>query len=203
MYGIAHSKLKRISDILLAALAIVPLSPIMCAIAMAVKISSRGPVIFRQKRCGFDNRPFIMYKFRTMVAGAEHKGLGYELARDDDRITGVGKILRSLSLDEIPQIVNVIKGDMSLIGPRPMIADQVAKLDQKQITRQQARPGISGWAQVNGRNALSWGERIELDVWYVENWSLPLDLTILWKTIFTVARREGLYGADGVNKTIG
>ena len=141
-----------------------------------------------------------MYKFRTMVTGAERKGLGYELARNDDRITRVGNVLRNFSLDEIPQLMNIIKGDMSLIGPRPMIAAQVDALDQRQMIRQQARPGISGWAQVNGRNALSWSERIELDVWYVENWSLALDLIILWKTFPTVLRREGLYGEDDINR---
>jgi len=200
MYKFSGSRIKRIFDFTVAVLSIIILSPLMCVIALAVKIGSRGPVIFRQERCGMNNRPFIMYKFRTMVEGAERKGLGYELARNDDRITRVGNVLRNFSLDEIPQLVNIIKGDMSLIGPRPMIAAQVAALDQRQMIRQQARPGISGWAQVNGRNALCWSERIKLDVWYVENWSLALDLTILWKTVPTVLHREGLYGEDDINR---
>ena len=202
MYGIARSGIKRVFDITVAVLAIVLLSPLMCVIALAVKISSRGPAIFHQERCGYDSHPFIMYKFRTMVAGAEHRGRGYELVRNDKRITRIGNILRSASLDELPQLLNVIKGDMSLMGPRPMIAAQVAELDPRQMLRQQARPGISGWAQINGRNALSWDERIELDVWYVENWSFPLDLMILWKTISTVVRRDGLYGEGGINRTV-
>lgn len=203
MRKVSCSKTKRCLDAIFAGLIIVVLSPLMCLIALAVKISSRGPVIFRQERCGIHSRPFTMYKFRTMVDGAEHIGLGYEVARNDSRITPAGKILRNCSLDELPQLVNIIKGDMSLVGPRPMTAEQVGKLDSEQMRRQHALPGISGWAQVNGRNALDWGEKIKLDVWYVQNWSLTLDLTILWRTIFTVIRRDGLYGADGVNRTIG
>ncbi len=197
------SKAKRTLDVAIAVLAVVILSPIMFVIALAIKLSSRGPIIFQQKRCGLDNCPFTMYKFRTMVVGAEHKGLGYEVARDDDRITAVGKLLRNTSLDELPQLVNIIKGEMSLTGPRPMIAEQIARLDPRQMLRQKARPGVSGWAQVNGRNALNWDEKIELDVWYVENWSFALDLAILWKTVFTIIRRDGLYGKDGVNRTVG
>ena len=202
IYRVAQSRIKRFFDVTIAVLAIVALLPLMCIIALAVKISSRGPIIFRQKRCGLDNRPFIMRKFRTMVDRAQQKGLGYELAKDDERITKIGKALRSASLDELPQLVNIVKGDMSLMGPRPMIAEQIARLDPRQMLRQQTRPGISGWAQVNGRNTLNWEERIELDVWYVENWSFPLDLIIFWKTISTVLRRDGLYGEDGINRTV-
>ena len=137
-----------------------------------------------------------------MIEGAQDKGLGYEVARDDDRITTVGKMLRNASLDELPQLINIIRGDMSLMGPRPMIADQVSKLNSRQLLRQRARPGISGWAQVNGRNALDWSRRIELDTWYVENWDFHLDLRIFWKTIVTLLRREGIYGEGGVNRTI-
>ncbi len=197
------SKAKRTLDVAIAVLAVVMLSPIMFVIALAIKLSSRGPIIFQQERCGLNNRPFTMYKFRTMVVGAEHKGLGYEVARDDDRITAIGKVLRNTSLDELPQFVNIIKGEMSLTGPRPMIAEQTARLDPRQTLRQKARPGVSGWAQVNGRNALSWDEKIQLDVWYVENWSFSLDLAILWKTVFTIIRRDGLYGKDGINRTVG
>jgi len=205
MYAVdksAHSRAKRLFDITAAVLAIAVMLPIMCIIALAIKLGSRGPVIFHQERCGLDGRPFTMYKFRTMVEGAEHEGLGYEVARDDYRITRIGKILRSTSLDELPQLMNVIKGDMSLMGPRPMIPRQIARLDSRQILRQKARPGISGWAQVNGRNALDWSERIQLDIWYVENWNLLLDLMILWKTFFTLMHKDELYGRDGVNKTI-
>ena len=197
------SKAKRTLDVAIAVLAIVVLSPVMFVIALIIKLSSRGPVIFQQERCGLNNRPFTMYKFRTMVVGAEHKGLGYEVARDDDRITAIGKVLRNTSFDELPQLVNIIKGEMSLTGPRPMISEQTARLDPRQMLRQKALPGVSGWAQVNGRNALNWDEKIQLDVWYVENWSFALDLAILWKTVFTIIRRDGLYGNDGVNRTIG
>jgi lipopolysaccharide/colanic/teichoic acid biosynthesis glycosyltransferase len=203
VYEVARSKTKRSFDATMAALAIVALSPLMCIIALAIKIGSHGPAIFRQKRCGLGHRIFTVYKFRTMVDGAEHKGLGYEVAGDDDRITGIGKVLRNASLDELPQLLNVVRGDMSLMGPRPMVGKQVAKLDARQMLRQQARPGISGWAQVNGRNALDWNERIELDLWYIENWSFSLDLMILWRTVSTVIRREGLYGEGGINRAIG
>ena len=202
MYRVAQSKAKRIFDVAIAASAIVVLSPLICIIALAIKLSSRGPVIFKQQRCGMDNRPFTIYKFRTMIEGAQDKGLGYEVARDDDRITTVGKMLRNASLDELPQLINIIRGDMSLMGPRPMIADQVSKLNSRQLLRQRARPGISGWAQVNGRNALDWSRRIELDTWYVENWDFHLDLRIFWKTIVTLLRREGIYSEGGVNRTI-
>lgn len=203
MYSVAQSKAKRIFDVAIATFAIVVLSPLMCIIALAVKLSSRGPVVFKQQRCGMDNRPFIMCKFRTMIEGAQNRGLGYEVARDDDRITTVGKVLRNASLDELPQLINIIRGDMSLMGPRPMIADQVSRLNPRQMLRQQARPGISGWAQVNGRNALDWSRRIELDIWYVENWNFQLDLRIFWKTIVTLLHREGIYGEGGVNRTVG
>ncbi len=203
MYRVAQSKAKRIFDVAMATFAIAVLSPFMCIIALAIKLGSRGPVIFKQQRCGMDNRPFTMYKFRTMIEGAQNKGLGYEVARDDDRINAVGKILRNASLDELPQLINVIRGDMSLMGPRPMIADQVSRLSSRQMLRQQARPGISGWAQVNGRNALDWSRRIELDIWYVENWGFLLDLRIFWRTILTLLHREGIYGGGDVNRTVG
>jgi lipopolysaccharide/colanic/teichoic acid biosynthesis glycosyltransferase len=201
-FDISPSKIKRTFDILAAVLALVILSPLILVIAIAIKVTSTGSVIFRQERCGIGSRPFTMYKFRTMVKGAERMGLGYEVAKDDDRITKVGSFLRNASLDEIPQLINVIRGDMSLLGPRPMIADQVARLEPRQLLRQQVRPGVSGWAQVNGRNSLSWNEKIELDVWYIENWSFLLDLKIIWRTFFTVFSRDGLYGVDGVNKTL-
>jgi lipopolysaccharide/colanic/teichoic acid biosynthesis glycosyltransferase len=203
MYRVAQSKAKRVFDVAIATPAIIVLSPLMCIIALAIKLSSRGPVVFKQQRCGMDNRPFTIYKFRTMIEGAQNKGLGYEVARDDDRITTVGKLLRNSSLDELPQLANIIRGDMSLMGPRPMIADQVGRLNSRQMLRQQARPGISGWAQVNGRNALDWSRRIELDIWYVENWDFLLDLRIFWKTIIALLHREGIYGEGGVNRTVG
>ncbi|MBC8228056.1 sugar transferase [bacterium] len=179
---------------------IIIISPLLLIIALAVKLSSRGPIIFQQIRSGLDCKPFTAYKFRTMVEGAEHIGLGYEVAENDSRITKVGKFLRDTSLDELPQLFNILKGEMSLIGPRPTIPSEVAKFTERQKMRQQAKPGISGWAQVNGRNLLSWDEKIELDIWYVENWSFLLDLKILWKTIFVLLKRDELYGQDGISR---
>lgn len=188
----------RCLDILLASLGLVLLSPPMLVIALAIKLTSPGPIIFRHIRVGLNNRPFTFYKFRSMVEGAEHKGLGYAVAKNDDRITNVGKVLRNTSLDELPQLFNVLKGDMSLVGPRPTIPSEVAKFPPRLMKRQNVRPGLTGWAQINGRNLLSWDEKLELDVWYVENWSLWLDLKILLKTAPTVLSQRGLYGADGI-----
>lgn len=189
---------KRCLDVLFASLGLVFLSPLFAIIALAVKLTSPGPVIFRQIRVGLNNRPFTFYKFRSMVKGAEHKGLGYAVAKDDYRITKVGKYLRNTSLDELPQLFNVLKGDMSLVGPRPTISSEVAKWPPTLMRRQQVRPGLSGWAQVNGRNLISWDEKLILDVWYVENWSLWLDLKILLKTVPIMLSQKGLYGADGI-----
>jgi len=171
---------------------------VLAIIALAVKLTSPGPVIFRQTRVGLNNRPFTFYKFRSMIEGTEHKGLGYAVAKDDDRITKVGKYLRNTSLDELPQLFNVLKGDMSLVGPRPTIPSEVAKWPPTLMRRQQVRPGLSGWAQINGRNLISWDEKLILDVWYVENWSLWLDLKILLKTVPIMLSQKGLYGADGI-----
>ncbi len=194
------SKSKRCFDLIVTTFGIIIISPLLLIIALAVKLSSRGPIIFQQIRSGLDCKPFTAYKFRTMVEGAEHIGLGYEVAENDSRITKVGKFLRDTSLDELPQLFNILKGEMSLIGPRPTIPSEVAKFTERQKMRQQAKPGISGWAQVNGRNLLSWDEKIELDIWYVENWSFLLDLKILWKTIFVLLKRDELYGQDGISR---
>ena len=189
---------KRGLDFLFALLGVVFLSPLLAVIAIAVKLTSHGPIIFRQTRVGLNNRPFTFYKFRSMVEGAEHKGLGYAVAKNDDRITKIGKYLRANSLDELPQLFNVLKGDMSLIGPRPTIPSEVAKWPPFLRVRQNVRPGLTGWAQINGRNLLSWDEKLILDVWYVEKWSMWLDLKILLKTVPTLLSQRGLYGADGI-----
>lgn len=198
MRDASRSVAKRGLDFLFALLGVVFLSPVLAIIALAVKQTSPGPTIFRQIRVGLNNRHFTFYKFRSMVEGAEKKGLGYAVAKDDYRITKVGKYLRITSLDELPQLFNVLKGDMSLIGPRPTIASEVAKWPPTLMRRQQVRPGLSGWAQINGRNLISWDEKLILDVWYVENWSLWLDLKILLKTVPTLLSQRGLYGADGI-----
>ena len=194
------SKSKRCFDLIITTFGIIIISPLLLIIALAVKLSSRGPIIFQQVRSGLDCKPFTAYKFRTMVEGAERMGLGYEVAKNDSRITKVGKLLRYASLDELPQLFNILKGEMSLIGPRPTIPSEVAKFTERQKMRQQAKPGMSGWAQVNGRNLLSWDEKIDLDIWYIENWSFLLDLKILWKTIFVLLKRDELYGKDGISR---
>jgi len=148
-----------------------------------IKIDSKGPVIFKQNRVGKNKEIFTIYKFRTMVENAENKGSGFYVKENDDRITRVGNFLRKTSLDELPQLYNVLKGDMSLVGPRPTLKYQVDEYDDFEELRLNVKPGITGWAQVNGRNILSWPEKIKLDVWYVKNRSLLLDIKILIKTI--------------------
>jgi lipopolysaccharide/colanic/teichoic acid biosynthesis glycosyltransferase len=157
-------------------------SPLLAAAAIAIKLHDRGPVLYRQRRVGQHGREFELLKLRTMVVGAEAQGAGWAVNRGDPRITRVGRVLRRLSLDELPQLWNVVRGEMSLVGPRPTLAYQVERYTPRQRRRLDVKPGITGWAQVHGRAALPWDERIELDVWYVENRSPWLDLKILAKT---------------------
>jgi lipopolysaccharide/colanic/teichoic acid biosynthesis glycosyltransferase len=190
---------KEILDQVLGWAAFLVLSPCFWLIAALIKLDTSGPAYFRQERIGKDGQPFVAYKFRSMVDRATSMGLGLNVAVNDSRITRVGKFLRNTSLDELPQLFNVIKGEMSLVGPRPTLAYQVARYNEVQRRRLRVKPGITGWAQINGRNAIPWEERIKLDVWYVENWSLALDFYILLRTIKTWVRKEGLYGPSGVN----
>jgi len=168
--------------------------------AIAITLDWRGPVLFRQERIGKDGRPFRVWKFRTMVDGAVHQGLGVTVAREDWRITGVGRFLRDWGLDELSQLINVVRGEMSIVGPRPTLGYQMERYDDSQRRRLLMKPGITSLAVVRGRNGLSWIERIKLDVWYVENWSPLLDCKIMaltfWKILVT---REGLYGEGRVN----
>ena len=157
-------------------------SPLLALSALAVKLEDRGPVLYRQLRVGLRGSEFELLKLRTMIVGAEHQGAGYAVNKGDPRITRVGAVLRRLSLDELPQLWNVVRGEMSLVGPRPTLSYQVERYTDRQRTRLDVKPGISGWAQVHGRAALPWDERIELDIWYVENRSLWLDLRILART---------------------
>lgn len=143
-----------------------------------------------------------MYKFRTMIAGAEKMGLGIETSKDDFRVTRVGRFLRAWSIDELPQLINVLKGEMSLIGPRPPLPQQLPKFRHEERRRFSVKPGITGWAQVNGRNLLTWRERVEYDLWYVDKWSILLDLRIILKTFWVILRREGLFGEDGITKDV-
>ena len=181
-------------------IALIVLLPIFAVIGIFIKLDSKGPVFFVQKRAEKDGKIFKAYKLRTMVDNAENVGLGYEIAKDDNRITRVGKCLR-WGIDELPQLINVFKGDMSLVGPRPTLPHQVKKYSEREKRRLEVKPGITGWALVNGRNKLSWPERIKLDIWYIDYWSLWLDLKILFKTVWVVIfTREGIYGKDGVTR---
>jgi len=192
--------LKRWLDIAISLIGLCLLTGPFALIALAIKLDSKGPVFFRQGRVGRVGHPFKVWKFRTMIKGAVHQGLGVTVARDDPRFTRVGRFLRNWGVDELPQFVNVLKGEMSLVGPRPTLPYQVAYYDEIQRRRLEIKPGITSLAVVSGRNDLPWVERIKLDVQYIENWSLWMDLWILLKTFWVVLiKREGLYGEDGVN----
>ena len=179
--------MNRAADIAVAGVALVVASPLLAVGAFAVKLAGgRGPVLYRQTRVGKDGADFELLKLRTMVVGAETMGAGYAVNKGDARITRAGRILRRLSLDELPQLWNVVRGDMSVIGPRPTLRYQVERYDERQRRRLEVRPGITGWAQIHGRAELPWAERIELDVWYVEHRSPKLDLKILLRTPFAL-----------------
>jgi lipopolysaccharide/colanic/teichoic acid biosynthesis glycosyltransferase len=174
--------MKRVLDVTLAALTLTLASPLLALSAVAIKLEDRGPALFRQTRVGLGGREFGILKLRTMVVGAESTGAGLAVNRGDSRITRVGRVLRRLSIDELPQLWNVLAGDMSVVGPRPTVGWQVERYTERQRRRLDVLPGITGWAQVNGRASLPWDERIELDVWYVEHATLWLDLKILART---------------------
>jgi lipopolysaccharide/colanic/teichoic acid biosynthesis glycosyltransferase len=176
----------RAVDVAIAGGALLVASPLLALAALAVKLEDGGPVLYRQTRVGRDGTDFELLKLRTMVVGAETMGAGLAVNRGDDRITRVGRLLRKLSLDELPQLWNVVRGEMSVIGPRPTLRYQVEQYDDRQRHRLDVKPGITGWAQVNGRATLPWAERIELDVWYVEHRSPLLDLRILARTPFAL-----------------
>ena len=174
--------MNRALDVMGASLGLALASPFLAAGALAIKLVDRGPVLYRQRRVGRDGVEFELLKLRTMVVGADQQGAGWAVNRGDPRITPVGRLLRRLSLDELPQLWNVVRGEMSLIGPRPTLAYQVEQYTPRQRKRLDVRPGITGWAQIHGRASLPWEERIELDVWYVENRSPGVDLKILLRT---------------------
>jgi lipopolysaccharide/colanic/teichoic acid biosynthesis glycosyltransferase len=188
--------MSRILSLVIAVPATLLALPFGVVIAVLILLEDRGPVFFFQQRIGRDGVPFRVFKFRTMSVGAQDKGLGLNISRGDDRITRVGYWLRRFSVDELPQLLNVLRGDMNVIGPRPALPFQVEKFTPFQRRRLLVRPGLTGWAQVNGRNALSWTERIEADVWYVDHRSLALDFRILWRTPAVVLSSEGLYEKD-------
>jgi lipopolysaccharide/colanic/teichoic acid biosynthesis glycosyltransferase len=179
-------------DITIALLALVIFSPVLLIAAIAIKLGSRGPVIYRQRRVGLDGEEFEMLKLRTMVAGSDPVGVGTIVTRDDPRVTAAGRVLRRTSLDELPNLVNVLRGEMAIVGPRPTIPAQVVDYTPRQRRRQEVRPGITGWAQVQGRAGIPWEQRIELDVEYVERRSAPLDARILLKTLWLLITGHGL-----------
>lgn len=188
--------LKRALDLLIAVPSAIVTAPLVFWFCVLIRLESRGSPIFTQTRAGLDGEPFQIYKLRTMVTGAEHIGAGLAVLQGDSRITRMGEFLRRTSLDELPNLWNVVRGEMSIVGPRPTLMGQVELYTERQRERLLVRPGISGWAQVNGRASLPWSERIELDIWYVEHRSLWLDLKILAMTARMVLGGHGLYHAD-------
>lgn len=184
---------KRLLDIALSGMALIVLAPVLIALAALVRLKLGRPVLFRQTRPGLDGVPFEMIKFRTMTDQRDESG---QLRPDAERLTPFGRFLRATSADELPELWNVLKGEMSLVGPRPLLMRYLERYTARQRRRHEVRPGITGWAQVNGRNALSWAEKFELDVWYVDNRSFLLDLRILAMTLLQVARRQGISSAD-------
>ncbi|EOU1912444.1 sugar transferase [Clostridium perfringens] len=181
--------IKRILDICVALGLLIALFPVIVIVAVLVKTKLGSPIIFTQKRVGKDNKIFKMIKFRTMKECIDKDG---NILPDEERLTSFGKKLRSSSLDELPELINILKGDMSLVGPRPLLVDYLPLYSKEQIRRHEVLPGLTGWAQVNGRNNLIWNEKFELDVYYVENWSLTLDLKIFFLTFYKVFKREGI-----------
>lgn len=180
---------KRLFDLALTVPALVILSPVLVVLSLLVRLNLGSPVLFCQQRPGLRGRPFLLYKFRTMANAHDSHG---NMLPDKQRLTGFGRFLRSTSLDELPELFNVLKGDMSLVGPRPLLMQYLQRYSPEQARRHEVKPGITGWAQVNGRNAITWEEKFQLDVWYVDNWSLWLDIKIIFLTIWKIFSREGI-----------
>lgn len=183
-------------DLLIGGVAALLSAPLVALAALAIRLESPGHPVYRQTRVGKDGRQFQICKLRTMVRGAEFTGAGLAIQEGDDRITRVGALLRRTSLDELPNLWNVVRGEMSIVGPRPTVQVQVDQYTERQLGRLKVKPGITGWAQINGRASLPWSERIELDLWYVEHRSLLLDLKILARTAKLVLKGDGLYKGD-------
>jgi lipopolysaccharide/colanic/teichoic acid biosynthesis glycosyltransferase len=182
----------RMLDILIAAVALVLLSPFLLAAAIAIKLGSRGPILYRQRRVGLDGAEFEMLKLRTLVQGSDPVGVGTVVTREDPRVTAAGRFLRRTSLDEVPNLINVLRGQMAVVGPRPTIPAQVDDYTPRQNRRHEVLPGITGWAQVQGRAGIPWEERIELDLWYVDHRSAAVDARILLRTAWLVVSGRGL-----------
>jgi len=181
--------IKRSIDVMVAGTGLLVLAPVLAAVAVSVRLSMGAPVLFLQVRPGYRGRPFLLYKFRSM---REARGPDGEPLSDDERLTRLGRFLRMMSLDELPQLWNVLRGDLSLVGPRPLLLQYLPLYTPEQARRHEVRPGVTGWAQVHGRNTIGWDEKLRYDVWYVDHWSLWLDLKILAMTLAKVLRREGV-----------
>lgn len=192
----AGALVKRALDLLLGGIGTVAGAPIVALMAALIRLESPGHPIYTQTRVGRDGRQFQIYKLRTMVRGAEFTGAGLAIQEGDDRITRMGRFLRRTSLDELPNLWNVVRGEMSIVGPRPTVQVQVDQYTERQLGRLAVKPGLTGWAQINGRASLPWSERIELDLWYVEHQSLALDLRILSRTWRLVVKGDGLYKGE-------
>lgn len=187
--AVASSTTKRVVDILVSAVTLLIMSPFLILAMLLVRLNMGSPVFYKQRRPGYLQKPFVLYKLRTMK---NELRIGDRTLTPEDRVTPLGHFLRQTSLDEIPQFWNVLKGDMSLVGPRPLLMEYLPLYTKKQSRRHEARPGITGLAQIQGRNYLSWEEKFEFDIWYIDNWSLGLDFKILWRTPFKVMRSEGV-----------
>jgi len=185
--------LKHIIDIIGALIGLVVSAPIMVIVSLIIYLTMGKPIFFKQIRPGMNGKPFVIYKFRTMLDLRDKDG---NLLPDEKRITTIGKFLRNTTMDELPEFWNVLKGDMSLVGPRPLLMEYLPRYNQEQARRHEVKPGMTGWAQVKGRNAISWEEKFKLDVWYVDNWNILLDLKIIFLTILKVLKREGI-SAEG------
>jgi sugar transferase EpsL len=181
--------MKRVTDLFTALLILVLLSPVILVVGIVVRMKMGSPIFFKQQRPGLYGKPFYLYKFRTMLGGKDESG---QLLSDELRLTSFGKMLRKFSLDEIPQFINVVKGEMSIVGPRPLLMEYLPLYTKEQLLRHNVKPGITGWAQVNGRNAITWEEKFALDIWYVENQSFLLDIKILALTFRKVLKKEGI-----------
>ena len=187
--------IKRLLDIVISATALILLSPFMLIIYLLVRINLGGPAFFLQERVGKDNKIFKMIKFRTMKNSTDKDG---NLLSDNERLTKFGRFLRSFSIDELPELINILKGDMSLVGPRALLVQYLEHYNSEQIRRHEVLPGLTGWAQINGRNSITWCEKFKLDVWYVDNWSLWLDVKIFFLTFWKVLKREGINQSETV-----